>query len=499
MKATLMKTFLSNFLPCAALVLGLVAPEVRAFSLGGPYPSWQVTGIGYQLPGDINGPMNLHDGFRWNAPVLTYALDQSFIDYFGPDGVKAIDEAFQYFSDLDSASKIPADLSEYSTSVARQNYEAAALGIIDLKSTAMSLIMEQLGFADPIRFAFTLRSRSVRTVGMISYTNYATIMRNFDPVTFNASPYVNGTLYTFANHEYAAPLNYADADESVVGDITAALETTPVATGFGISSGSTLLSASFSGRFFSGLSRDDVGGLRFLLHPNTFANESLLPTVTSAGAVRGDGWIPFYGVSNAVNLVSNLVFLPGSTGTNLTNGGLIVTALRGGRNHYKFKRLAFDSLLGTFFTPFTNSYSDTSFSNYTAVVQQVQRGQTRPDFIFVAEDIGLAANLVPVLTSRSGTGSWVNNDAINGSDDTANSSGPGTITPQVRISFSNVLPYFLTDNLDNESPGEYNASGSFVWGSFGGGTNSPIIYPFNSLLTLPQLRKQVLNPAAGQP
>ena len=489
MKAILMKTFPSHFLACAALVLALIAPNARAFSLGGPYTAWQVNGLGYQLPGDINGPMNLHDGFRWNAPVITYALDQSFIDYFGPDGVKAIDEAFQYFNDLDTAAKTPADLSEYSTATARQNYEAAALGIIDLKSTAMSMIMEQLGFADPVRFAFTLRARSVRTVNMIMYTNYTTILRNFDPVTLNSSPYVNGTLYTFENNEYTVPFDYADADEVVVGDLTTALESTPVATGLPVLSGNSLAtSGSLLGRFYSGLTRDDVGGLRFLLHPNNFAVESLLPTVTAGGTVSG-GWIPFQGVTNAV---TNLVFLSGSS------SNFVVTGLRGGRNHYKFKRLAFDSLLGTFFTPFTNSYTDTTFTNYTSVVQQVKRGIAQPDFIFVAEDIGVAANLVPVLTSRSGTGNWVNNDLLNGSDEAANSSGPGVIGPQVRISFSNVLPYFSTSTLNDEIPGEENAFVSQVWGSFDGSTNAPVIYPFNGLLTLPQLRQQVLNPAAGQ-
>jgi hypothetical protein len=363
------------------------------------------------------------------------------------------------------------DLSEYSTSAIRQNYEAAELGILDIKSTAMSLIMEELGFADPVRFIFTLRARTV--TGNPAVTNYTTIMRNYDPVTRNLSRYVNDTLWTYQIEEYPAPLNYADAAEYLVsGD---ALTSIPVAS-----------VVPLAGSFFVGLTRDDVGGIRYLMHPNNYAVETLLPTVTP-GSINGiNGWIPYLGTNTAG--VTNIVL---GTGTNF-----VATGLRGGRNHLTFRKVAYDSLLGTIFTPITNSYTDVVFTNYSATVQTLVRGIVQPDILFVAEDLGLVQNLVPVLTRRTGTGAWVNNDALNGADETALSQGPGLIAPQVRISFSNQLPYFSNDTTE-EVPGEDGAIISSTWGFFDGSTNAPILFPFNGTLSLQELRQRVFLRGAG--
>ena len=133
-------------------------------------------------------------------------------------------------------------------------------------------------------------------------------------------------------------------------------------------------------------------------------------------------------------------------------------------------------------------------TNSSAIKQKVQRGVIQPDFLFVAEDLGLVVNLVPALTSRSGTGTWVDNDALNGADDTTQSSGPGVIGTPVRISFSNQLPYFSTDTAVDEFPGEDNALKSVIWGSFDATTNPPVIYPFNGRLTISELRHKLLQP-----
>lgn len=467
MKVSAMKKILSN-LVCGVVALALLLPHANAFSLLGPYTSWQIPAIGYNRPGDIGGPMGLREGFRWNAPLVTYAFDQSFIEYFGPDGVRAVDEAMQQYNDLASATKMSADLSEYSTAAVRQNYEAAALGLLDLKSTAMSLVLEEMGLAESVRWTWTLRALSV-TGQNPPITNFTTVQRNFDPVTLAQSSYVNGTLYTFENRYFPPPLDYHDAVEIAVSGDPA--ETAPVASGVPL-----------SGSFFVGLSRDDVGGLRHLYHPNNYAVETLLPDVTP-GFRTASGWFPFLG-TNATT-TTNIVF---PTGTNF-----IDTALRGGRNHIRFQRALYDSLLGVFFKPITNSYPDVVITNYSAVVQTVTRGIIQPDILFVAEDLGLAANLTPVLTSRSDTAPWIDNDLLNGNDETTQSRGPGLITPQVRISFSNQLPYFSTDST-SEVPGEDNAFRSSIWGSYNGSTNAPVIYPFGSTLTLQQLRQRILQP-----
>ena len=85
----------------------------------------------------------------------------------------------------------------------RVNYTAQALNLLDLKSHTMGLMMEQLGLISPERFTWTLRSRV--TSGPLPDTNYSTIMRNFDPVTLQPTPYVNGNRYTYEIFELANP------------------------------------------------------------------------------------------------------------------------------------------------------------------------------------------------------------------------------------------------------------------------------------------------------
>src|SRR5213592_4037677 len=48
------------------------------FALLGPYADWMQLTNGYRFPNDIGGPMDINEEYRWNAPVLTYAFDQSF-------------------------------------------------------------------------------------------------------------------------------------------------------------------------------------------------------------------------------------------------------------------------------------------------------------------------------------------------------------------------------------------------------------------------------------
>src|SRR6185436_12619220 len=96
-----------------------------------------------------------------------------------------------------------------------------------------------------------------------------------------------------------------------------------------------------------------------------------------------------------------------------------------------------------------NTYNDLVISNARPVIQPIQRFLTQPDILFSAEDLGLAAMLVPVLTARTDTTGWQNNDPLNGN---AAQGGPGVIQPTapgtsfIRIRFSDQLPYFSNTN-----------------------------------------------------
>src|SRR6266513_450754 len=88
------------------LVVQAMAPAARAFSLLGPFKAgaapndWQgrgfggrPLGLGYSLDFDIGGPMNFLEGYRWNVPIITYGVDETFMQYFGFAGVAAVSNA----------------------------------------------------------------------------------------------------------------------------------------------------------------------------------------------------------------------------------------------------------------------------------------------------------------------------------------------------------------------------------------------------------------------
>lgn len=482
---------------CTAVLLGLV-PSGFGFSLLGPFAAWQTAvydgfRISYGLTGsgDIGGPRTLSEGYRWNVPVITYAFDSTFINYFGSNGVAAIEEAIGVFNDLPEVTLITNDGSHFyirgervPMQTKRVNFLAQNLGLLDLKSTAMSLLIEELGLAQPERFTWTLGGRNVR--GNPAITNYTTLKYNFDPITFLPSSFVNGALYSYEILEVTMP-NEADAIEFAVDPLDFTYTSVAGALGAGFF---TFGGGLGSGEFFTGLTHDDVGGLKWLYRTNNFAVESLLTNVTGGRPITGGGggspWSGFLLITNFFFQGTNFTFNTNIFGTNITN--FVVTGLRPGMNKIRFQRVNFDSLVGQQFITITNRFTDTSISNSRPVIQPVQRAILQPDIVFTAERLGLVQNLVPVLTRRTGTAGWQNNDAINGQDVEVDG-GPGVITPPIQISFSSELPYF-----SNQTPfflDEATAFRSFVWGSFDGSTNAPIIYPSHGEVTIEWIRAQL--------
>src|SRR5207249_5080603 len=236
-------------------VLAITVPCARAFSLLGPYAPWMDEAKSFRQPGrDIGGPMNIDEGYRWNAPVLTYGFDASFLEYFGSNGVAAVESAIDVFNNLPPVSQL--DPANYPTQVIRVNFQAASQGLIDLKSVTMFLLLEHLGLAEPERFTFCLRN-SVHTTGGFQDT---IIQRNFDPVTLLPSSNINDTA--FVNSVWhSEDSSRADAIESAADPSQP--DNSAVADGI-----------SDPGQFFVGLSRDDVGGLRHLYSTNAVKYES---------------------------------------------------------------------------------------------------------------------------------------------------------------------------------------------------------------------------------
>jgi len=248
-------------------VLAAGLPAAQAFSLLGPgNEAYQVPDLGYMVPlrSDIGAPKNIGEEYRRNTPVLYYAFDQNFLDYFGTDGVRAVDQAFAILNSLTNVSKYSADLSEVPLEAKRFNQTAGALSLQDVKSAVLGIMVEQLGLADPIRYTWGIHDR---LVGATCPGEYLVVKRNFAIVPsaldqLQYSSYVNTELYSYYIHDYCAnPVPPGDAlSEAIFIPVDVginALRYTPVA--------SFSLNTLVPGQFLTGLTRDDVAGLRYLL------------------------------------------------------------------------------------------------------------------------------------------------------------------------------------------------------------------------------------------
>jgi hypothetical protein len=186
------------------------------------------------------------------------------------------------------------------------------------------------------------------------------------------------------------------------------------------------------GAFFGGLTRDDVGGLCYLLSTNNVNYETLLPDV------RG------------------------------VNGGALVNgAWRPGVDKITFVPQPVDPASGAFL-PATNQFTDTYITNGNVVQQQLERVTVQPDFLFCMTNF--PGNLA--LYSRTGTTNWLNNAALNGHPSQA---GPGVIVPPVRIAFNKLGQTW--ESLPGSADDSAVIDSAEQWGTFDSSTNSPIYYP----------------------
>ena len=237
--------------------------------LGPNNEAYQVPAIGYNPNinlGDAleTGPKAIGEEYRRNTPVMYYSFDQNFIDYFGSNGMAAVDAAMAVLNGLNSVSSYSNDLAEIPLESMRINSYAQALNLQDLKSMALFLMMEQLGLSEPDRYTWCIHSREhFGTPPCPAGQQYLIIKRNIDPVTsspnqFQYSSYVNGTLLTYEIVEYCGTANSpvppmeADAREYQVDPLSPRYSA--------VASRAVLL-----GGYYTGLTRDDVGGLRYLL------------------------------------------------------------------------------------------------------------------------------------------------------------------------------------------------------------------------------------------
>ena len=142
--------------------------SVFGFSLAGPIgnltDSYQTATLGYNLgppvfSQDIVAPKNLGEGYRWNTRNIYYSFDTQFLQYFGTNGAAQVDAAFAILNSLSNVDAYTPGLAEWPLQSARVNQSAAQVNVIDVKSFVLIEMMEQLGLAEPDRYAYCLRDR----------------------------------------------------------------------------------------------------------------------------------------------------------------------------------------------------------------------------------------------------------------------------------------------------------------------------------------------------
>lgn len=428
----------AGMIAIAVLAPLLLVQPVKAFSLLGPYADWMVETNDYRQSGDIGGPMDINEEYRWNVPTVTYGFDKSFLDYFGSNGVAAVESAIQILNDLPAASDIV--VSNYPLSAERLNDVAANEYLYDLKSAVLALLVERLGLGQPVRNILDIRKwdpalLQERFCGddtcsdLVNFPGFV-IQRNFDPETLAPSFAVDDAAYSCGFYTNAPlDLNYV-YPFSISTDPNVA---TAVADSF-----DSLNPGLHPGVFYVGLSRDDVGGLRYLLSATNVNWESLPKNVLFIGKqhhankrLRG-AWRPG---------VEKITFVPHP----LNKRG-------------KFKTLVF-------------KYAATYVTNGVVSEQPVKRIVSKPDILFSVAETFPADPASPMFL-RTGTSNWVNNASENGS---STNDGPGVITSPIKITFDELGPHVLSGAI--YTPAVVNNSG---WASFDLSTNPPVLYPQNT-------------------
>lgn len=477
--SVMLKRTLGSCLAVVALLSLLCGQQYKAlgFSLNGPHPAWQTPRIGYAIgldwfPG--YGPMNIGEEYRWNIPTLYYGFSPAFLNYFGQRGVVEVDKAVAVLNAIPSVAQL--SINDYPNSSLRVNIRASASSLLDLKSFALSMLLNNLGPSDSTRWVWTLRNRYTTP----NTTNFFTIRRNFDPDTWQPSSFVNGELWTYTVQEtYFQPttvgggafiLDVSSTFTYPVDPVAGAgFQNAPVASRFG----TTL------GGYWTSLTRDDVAALQYIYRKNNYHVEHVAPLLTTGSGGGGP-----YDYPGGV-IITNL-----TGGTNLGTGIVIDTSLRPGIEKINFQKVYSDSLLGSFLT--TNViYKDTYITNSTLRTQTITRALFQPDFVFDAGDLVGSDSSGVSPSATIGTTAWLNNSAINNLGGfVGNNFGPGNITPGSIYTLNTVGQIYL--NTYPISPlDEANANLGFIWGSFDGSTNEPVIYPYGA--SIKELEAKVLN------
>jgi hypothetical protein len=456
---------------CLLLALA-AAPCASAFTVWGPLTTKQTADLDYGLryyyfyvqllsglgTTENGGPQLLGNNSRLTTPIVTYAFDQTFLDYFGAQGVAAVNSAMQVLNSLPPASS--ANLANFITDQNEQiNYTAQALDMLDIKSTVLWLMVEHMGLLGETHVYDLLQRFQLAGPPACLY-QYEVTGDNTDPVTLSPSDYVNGRLYTYEIWDGCSiGVNVGDAVEYPADSTTQSY--TAVATPEGLQLGG----------YYLGLTRDDMGGLKYLYRKNNYSFQSL--DSNTVAYPFSSSW-ESVGISNAITGISNF------------------TGVLGGVEKIEFVYTPYDSEFGTNFHTRTYSYSIPYVTNFTLGKLQVTRTLTAPDIIFTAANL-IAPEAIFNYTALQRTNTFIASGYVSPGGGVVT----GTMAAPLLVVLNNAGPVYLNINptMLGQLPGEYLEYPVFNWGSFNGSANAPTNYPNGA--SLEELELQVASGAGG--
>jgi hypothetical protein len=245
--------------------------------------------------------------------------------------------------------------------------------------------------------------------------------RNYDPGTLLPSHTVNGVLYT----AIVGPQGYGPCRALTTDVVEIAVD--PLA--YGTAVAEKYLNF---GRFYTGLSADDVGGLRYLLSASNINYEVLLSDVYAQAIGVEDG----HGKGKGHGKGHGRGHLKGRQDGDSGAIKFINGALRPGMEKITFVRQNYDGT-GQEWVPLTYQFTDSYITNGAMVHQELERVVSQPDIVFFGEDQQTASPCRPIYR-ETGTDNWWNGAESRGSAE----QGPGIIRPPVGVTFTVGGQYF---------------------------------------------------------
>ena len=422
------------------------------------------------------------------------------------------------------------------------NPSANVGNVTDMQSMTLGLLVNHLGLGNPHRACYMIEDIIGLNLaaGAVQGT-FQIGMRNYDPYTYRPATSVNGVQYSYYitsnSPNNAAAITIFDAIEYAVSsdeEFTAIAAIRDVIN-FGGLAWPTVAPTVFRtpGVYFGPedsknlpvsnamlsvnrtqprhtLTFDDAGGLRYLYRTNNIIWESLDPAVTlvtpsnmNPPPITSSG-LPPPVVPNQpfltpqrrtiIGVVASgfVPTIPASSSTiRPANTTIIRDGLRGGIDKIRFTYTPFDSLLGRDYRQQSYAWTDTFITNALPTdpvpatppyfTQVVQRTVTRPDIIFIGQDLGVVGNVLPVITVPNNA-SWSAPNALNTQQgNAALLRGPGSILlpagASIQYIFTTRAPFYQV--IWAGEPGiEGNSIVQFQWGWITGtGPGDYITFP----------------------